>query len=202
MLLQDLPQCGVCNCLIVPPEPSLDYSTSGLGHVHDDNECDLKARELAYQSFAEAAGLEPVDGQCLHGVGEAWTNKQHEWHDHWDCKLQGIAGYQVFDHRRMWVVQEGSPWSSITEPGLKIMTSEPYIPEAQPIPSDSWLWYELGWEFLLFRFDDVALHLRTADGSPRTVLHVWARPRGGDTDEKRERRKDFRNRLRHLEPHE
>ncbi len=201
MIDQRLPQCGICGCSVIPSEPLLDYTSFGIGYTHAYF-CEPEARELAYERFAKEWGLKRVDGQCLHGVGEAWTYEQYEWHDYWDCRLQGIAGYRVFDHRRTWIVQEGSPLSWITEPGLKIMTSEPYLPEAQPIPSDSWLWYELGSRFRLFRYDDVSIHRPAIDGSPRTVLHFWARPGVGDTDEKRGRRKDFKNRSRRSGLHE
>ncbi len=196
------PQCAICDCSIIPAEPLLDYTPFGIGYTHAYF-CEPEARELAYERFAKEWGLKPVDCQCLHGVGEAWTEEQYRWHDYWDnCKVQGRSGYPVLDHMRMWEVLEGSPLSWITEPGLKIITTEPYLPEAQPIPSDSWLWYELGAEFLVFRYDDVALHRPAIDGSPRTVLHVWVRPGVGDTDEKREWRKDFNNRLRRSRLHE
>ncbi|MEA3502187.1 MAG: hypothetical protein U9R47_05380 [Actinomycetota bacterium] len=201
MLAQELPQCAICNCSIIPSEPLLDFTPFGIGYTHAYF-CEPEARELAYERFADANGLKPVDGQCLHGVGEAWTYKQYEKHAFWGCPLEGRVPYRVLDHQRMWVVQEGSSWSSVTEPGLKIVTSEPYLSEALPIASASWLWYELGSEFLEFRYDDISIHRPAVDGSPRTALRVWARPGVGDTDGKREWRKDFKNRRKHPRRHE
>ena len=187
MLDQDRPRCGICGDSINATETLLDYTPFGIGYSHE-NLCEREARELAYSQLAKDWGLEPVDGQCLHGVGKSWTYEEFEWHDFWDCKLQGLMPYPCLDHVRMWIVKEGSPWSSITAPGLKILTSEPYLPAAQPIPSDSWLWYELGSKFQMFRYDDVAIHRPAVDGSGRTVLHVWARSDVGDTKARRELR--------------
>jgi hypothetical protein len=201
MLDQGGPQCAICGRPITLRDSLLDYRRFGIGLTHECA-CEREARKLAHERLAEDWGLEPVDGQCLHGVGEAWTYKQYEKHACWGCPLEGSVPYRVLDHQRMWVVQEGSPWSSVTEPGLKIVTSEPYLSEALPIPSDSWLWYELDSEFLEFRYDDMSIHRPAIDGSSRTVFRVWARPGLGDTDQKREWRKDFKNRRKHPRRHE
>ena len=181
------PQCAICGYSITPSEPVLDYTPFGIGYAHAGF-CEAEARERAYETFAEIHGLAPVDGQCLHGVGEAWTYEQFELHVYWGCPLAGRVEYGVFDHRRMWEVQEGSLWSPITEPGLKIVTCDPYLPEAKPIPADSWLWHELGYRLQMHTFDKLAIHRPATDGSPRTALHVFTRPGVGDTEDRRERR--------------
>jgi hypothetical protein len=86
----------------------------------------------------------------------------------------------------MWEVQEGSLWSPVTEPGLKIVTCDPYLTDAKPIPDDSWLWYELGYRLQVHTFDGLGIHRPAIDGSSRTALHVFTRPGVGDTKERRE----------------
>jgi len=172
MLDQNLPECGICQRPIGAEELSFDYTRFGIGYTHTGL-CQQKAREIAWASLADDWGLDPIERQCLHGVGQAWTDEEFLRHDQ-DCTLRGLRPYPCFDHMRMWRVREGSPWSPFTNPGGTVLTSEPYVSEAIPVPDDSWLWDKLGYRLDQHRYDELSIHHPAVNGT-KTTFWVWTR---------------------------
>jgi hypothetical protein len=166
-------ECGICNRPITAEELLLDYTRFGIGYTHTGS-CQQQAREIARVNLTDDWGLDPIEGQCLHGVGQAWTDEEFLRHDYRDCTLRGLRPYPCFDHMRMWRVREGSPWSPFTNPGGTVLTSEPYVSEATPVPDDSWLWDKLGYTLDLHRYDELSIHHPAVNGT-KTTLRVWTR---------------------------
>jgi hypothetical protein len=192
--------CGLCFSCLYANEALLDYTRYGLGYTNPEC-CVPAAPEIAISMLAEEWGLDPVDCQCLHGVGRKWTHKEFERHDRRECNLQGRMPREQFDHPRMWRVREESVWAPYTEPGRTLLTSEPYATSLKPIADDSSLWTDLGYRLDIHVYDGTSIHHPAVDSPFRTILHVATRPSSGDTPERRRLRMESSRRQGCMECH-
>jgi hypothetical protein len=176
MLDQNQQKCGICQRPIATDERLLDYTRFGIGYTHTGI-CQREAREIAWAWLADVWGWDPIYSQCLHGVGEDWTEGEFLRHDRWRCTIGGLRPYLCFDHMRMFRVREGSPWSSLTIPGGTLLISEPYVPDFEGVPDDSWLWDELGYKLDQHRYDELSPHYPAVNNPTVSTLLVWTRPR-------------------------
>ena len=169
----------MCGGSLAGVEAPLDYRPFDIGLVHPGN-CGPQARDRAYKRLEDSSGLEEIPCQCLHGIGKSWTYEQFLFHDRFGhCRIRGRRPYRAFDHMRMFRVKEDSVWAPISSPGTSILITEPYEGDLQEIAEDSWLWWELRFRLLEFRYPDLQLHSPAVDGTTKTILVVWAMPNNG-----------------------